>query len=244
MKRFLFFLFLSIIALGIHAQAPNKKCPTCGQSMAKCQYRGKHPKPLKVVQPSKPTSGLLNGHEWVDLGLSVTWATCNVGANKPEEYGDCFAWGETKTKSSYDWDNYFDANYAIYNINNLYILPNSGNDAAREKWGSTWRMPTAKETEELGRRCKIKEVQINGLIGVNIKGPSGKSIFLPYINRIEGTNVIKTKDYWTNEVYSSRYSDGHSESYTAYHLCIVETSIFNLATEKRCYGLPIRAVTK
>ena len=56
----------------------------------------------------KPTTGTENGHSWVDLGLSVKWATCNIGAWKPEGYGNYYAWGETSSKSEYTEDNYND----------------------------------------------------------------------------------------------------------------------------------------
>ena len=125
MKKILFFLLLAVFSLGISAQAPSKKCPVCGLSIPKCQYKGKHPKkktmtpaqqqpsmPAKPVnQPTKPaakprpTTGTRNGYEWVDLGLSVKWATQNVGASSPSDYGDYFAWSETRKKSRYDWSN-------------------------------------------------------------------------------------------------------------------------------------------
>ena len=133
MKKILFFLLLAVFSLGISAQAPSKKCPVCGLSIPKCQYKGKHPKkkpttttparqqPSKPAKPSKPvrqpakpatkprpTTGTLNGYDWVDLGLSVKWATKNVGASSPSDYGDYFAWGETHPKSSYTWSNCFD----------------------------------------------------------------------------------------------------------------------------------------
>ena len=106
----------------------------------------------------KQTSGHHNGHEWVDLGLSVKWATCNIGADNPEDYGDYFAWGETETKSEYTdancktikkqsffakWFNFGRSD----NNTNVENLPDdiSGNaqyDAARANWGGSWRMPT------------------------------------------------------------------------------------------------------
>ena len=118
MKKILFFLLLAVFSLGVSAQAPSKKCPVCGLSIPKCQYKGKHPKkkpttpaqqqPSKPAAKPRPTTGTLNGYDWVDLGLSVKWATKNVGASSPSDYGDYFAWGETQTKSTYDWDTCFD----------------------------------------------------------------------------------------------------------------------------------------
>ena len=59
-----------------------------------------------VVLVDTEISGMENGYAYVDLGLSVKWATCNVGATKPEEYGDYFAWGEVEPKEKYDWSTY------------------------------------------------------------------------------------------------------------------------------------------
>ena len=89
---------------------------------------------------------IIDGHEYVDLGLpsGLKWATCNVGANSPEEYGDYFAWGETKAKDRYCMDNRTTMNAPIGRI-----VGNSEYDAARAKWGGRWRMPTKEEFEEL-----------------------------------------------------------------------------------------------
>ena len=121
MKKILFFLLLAVFTLGISAQAPGKKCPVCGLSIPKCKYKGKHPKkkptttapaqqqpskPAKPITVSRPT-GTIEGHGYVDRGLSVKWATQNVGASSPSDYGGYYAWGETETKSSYDLSNYF-----------------------------------------------------------------------------------------------------------------------------------------
>ena len=113
-----------------------------------------------------------NGHEYVDLGLSVKWATCNVGANKPEEYGDYFAWGEIRNKSNYSETTY------LYKAKST-TLP-SPNDAAKANWGGNWRMPTMAEFDELRNNCTwIKTIQ-NGVNGYNVTSKSnGNSIFLP-----------------------------------------------------------------
>lgn len=100
---------------------------------------------------SNEESGTANGHEWVDLGLpsGTLWATCNVGANKPEDYGDYFAWGETTTKSTYNWDTYIYANGPINKLtkycNNANYADNGftdnlttlqGRDDPATSWGS------------------------------------------------------------------------------------------------------------
>ena len=134
-----------------------------------------------------------NGHALVDLGLSVKWATCNVGATKPEEFGGYYAWGETEEKNNYDWDTY---KYGYYNeegyslcskyclheycglVDNKTIL-DASDDVAHVKWGGNWRMPTSEEMQELREKCKWEGDVLNGVSGVRFTGPNGNSIFLP-----------------------------------------------------------------
>ena len=115
-----------------------------------------------------------NGHEYVDLGLpsGLKWATCNVGATKPEEYGDYYAWGEIKPKQRYDGDNY------TYK-SNPETLPLSA-DAANVNWGGKWRMPTMAEQDELRNHCTWEWTTLNGIEGYKvISKKNGNSIFLP-----------------------------------------------------------------
>lgn len=118
----------------------------------------------KVNEPQEQTTGYENGHEWVDLGLSVKWATCNIGANNPEDYGAYYAWGESQSKKRYDLTNY---------------SPTKSHNTAKENWSGKWRLPTKEEIQELCKRCTWKWTCINGHNGYKIVGPSGKSIFLP-----------------------------------------------------------------
>ena len=232
MKKILFFLLLAVFSLGISAQGPSKKCPVCGLSIPKCQYKGKHPKknpttpaqqqPSKPAKPatskpkpitvSKPT-GTIEGHGYVDLGLSVKWATKNVGASSPSDYGDYFAWGETETKSSYDWDNCFDCldstgdSWGTYKIGGkTSISPTSGHDAARENWGGTWRMPTNAEFEELCNKCTWTWTSQGGHKGYKVTGPNGNSIFLPAAGWRDGSRtngVGMCGEYWSSTLSSS-----------------------------------------
>lgn len=103
-------------------------------------------------------SGTINGHDYVDLSLSVKWATQNVGASSPSDYGGYYAWGETETKSNYDFntclDGKLEGRWGIYKIGGkTSISPTNGHDTARENWGGTWRMPTVDEFEELCNKC-------------------------------------------------------------------------------------------
>ena len=85
----------------------------------------------KAAEEARSSTGTINGHQWVDLGLSVKWATCNVGASSPSDYGNYYAWGETRTKSEYTVDNSF-----TYGINIGDISGDSRYDVARANWAA------------------------------------------------------------------------------------------------------------
>ena len=153
------------------------------------------------------TRGYLHGHEWVDLGLSVKWATCNVGANSPFDYGDKFAWAETSPKSSYSWKNYayghndtepddYDDMYWGFNKYNgddeIGLVDNKNqlelvDDAAYVNWGEGWRIPTPSEFNELGKQSwtwyESGNSEFNGVAGYKVQskvpGYTNKYIFLP-----------------------------------------------------------------
>lgn len=148
-----------------------------------------------------------DNHEYVDLGLpsGTLWATCNVGADSPEEYGDYFAWGEIEPKESYDYSNYKWAKWERETISDHFIqeditwykyyfedwidqvyVKGDGkaeldpeDDAAYVNWGPQWRMPSLEQLQELLNKCSWKWTQRNGVNGHLITGPNKKSIFLP-----------------------------------------------------------------
>ena len=144
----------------------------------------------------KPT-GSENGHEYVDLGLSVKWATCNVGATTPEGYGDCFAWGETEPKYYYDWSTYKYCNgshntMTKYCVDSYYGTVDNKttleltDDAARVNWGGNWRMPTIAESDELKSTSNCTWIWITqkGVNGYKVTSKkNGNSIFLPVAGR-------------------------------------------------------------
>lgn len=166
---------------------------------------------------------MINGHEYVDLGLSVKWATCNVGASKPERYGDLYAWGETKT-TNYTWSTYSLCNGNNFNMLTKYCTsPDFGivdnktvleakDDAAHIKWGSSWRMPTEKEWSELlnESNCSVQRdpdycnTGIAGWVIISKKnGYKGNSIFLPAAGFSQGSERIQAGDrgkYWSSSL--------------------------------------------
>ena len=165
-----------------------------------------------------------NGHAFVDLGLpsGLLWATCNVGASSPEDYGDYFAWGETKKKDIYSWDmyDYFISGDTIgnsdsyikfskYNFSDSRILEME-DDAAQANWGGIWRMPTREEVEEICYNCTWQWTKRGDHHGYTVTSKSnGKSIFLPaagyrYIKSLFDADIDGY--YWTNtQITSVKY---------------------------------------
>ncbi|MBR3757979.1 MAG: hypothetical protein IKK62_06070 [Bacteroidaceae bacterium] len=181
------------------------------------------------------TTGTIQGHSYVDLGLSVKWATCNVGASKPEDYGDHYDWGETDTKSKYSdktykWCKGTDDTMTKYCTDSEYgtvdnrTTLTSSDDVATVKWGSKWRMPTKEEMKELDEDCTWTWTTQNGVKGMKVTGPNGNSIFLPAAGyRIDTDLCYRGSDgrYWSatlNESNSNyacnlRFGSGYSYLY-------------------------------
>ncbi len=134
-----------------------------------------------------PTDGVSDTfHEYVDLGLpsGTLWATCNIGATKPEEYGEYFAWGETKPKSIYDWTTYKFANgdsdkLTKYGFTDNLTVLQSCDDAATANWGSDWCMPSVDQWRELRDNTNIALTTRNGVNGILFTANNGHSLFLP-----------------------------------------------------------------
>lgn len=143
---------------------------------------------------SKPKTGQdkygINTTKTVDLGLSVKWAGWNIGAAKPEDTGNYYAFGETKPKSSYT-----ESNYKVDDIYSEDGVDISGTeyDVARTEWGGNWRIPTYDEAWELQEKCMWKPVMYKGVLGSKVTGPNGNSIFLP----ATGIYCGNSKDYRT-----------------------------------------------
>ena len=210
-------------------------------------------KPATCVVTVKPF------HESVDLGLSVKWATCNVGASSPEEYGEYFAWGETESKSNYAWSTYKwcngtyenltkycdDSSYGYNGFTDNKTVLDLEDDAAHVNWGGSWRMPTDAEWTELRENCTWTWIRQNGVIGARVTsnkaGFTGKSIFLPAAgfwnnNRLVNEGIFG--GYWS----SSLYTDDHDLGYA-------RRLFFNSEGVKRDYyyrynGFSIRPVSE
>ncbi|MBQ0118168.1 MAG: hypothetical protein KBS42_00140, partial [Bacteroidales bacterium] len=200
--------------------------------------------------PAKEVADPYNGHAYVDLGLSVKWATCNVGATTPEGYDDYFAWGETSTKTTYDWSTYFDTNddgltFQKYYLDGGKTVLDPEDDAAHVNWGGSWRMPTKAEMDELldGSKCAKEWTTLNNVNGYKftslVSGYENNSIFLPaagYYNGSSRAGAGSIGFYWSSSLY-----DDYSGS--AYRLYFNSSSVV-WGNFYRSYGLPVRPVCK
>ena len=191
------------------------------------------------------TGGSMLDSRIVDLGLSVKWASCNVGATQPWEYGGYYAWGETEEKSEYSWNTYkygqnleMPAKYCTTD-NKRTLEP--GDDVATVKWGGTWRMPTTPEQYELINNCTWTWTAINGVSGYRVTGPNGNSIFLPAAGYIDGTEVYEQSScgyYWSRALYSiNNYFFGN-----AYILIYSGSDYYSHSSMERNTGLSVRPV--
>ena len=190
-------------------------------------------------------------YEAIDLGLSVKWASFNVGASRPEAYGGYYAWGETDEKDDYSWSTYKWCNgsgdtMAKYCTNSSYGTVDNKttldleDDVAHVKWGGDWRMPTRAEQDELRNNCTWEWTALNGVNGYRVTGPNGNSIFLPAAGYRDGAyGIYATGDggyYWSSSLYSS------SNSY-AYYLVFYD-NLYDWSNYYRCRGHSVRPVSE
>lgn len=193
-------------------------------------------------------------HEFVDLGLpsGTMWATCNVGASKPEDYGDYFAWGEIAPKEMYNWSTYKWCNGSLDSMTKYCIFSNSGyngftdgkreldpeDDAATVNWGSPARMPSLTEIKELINQCSWEWTKLNGVNGQLVTGPNGNSIFLPAPGYYTDNSLIVNGSngfYW-----SSTLGDGIS--CTAVNMNFDSSELHWEYKYNRYYGFSVRPV--
>ncbi|MCQ2191849.1 MAG: InlB B-repeat-containing protein [Paludibacteraceae bacterium] len=162
-----------------------------------------------ITKDTLPVSGQIAEHDYVDLGLpsGTLWATYNVGATTPEEYGDYFAWGETKPKEDYSWSTYkwcenkkVDAihipqDFTKYVVSSEYgIVDNkmvleAEDDAATANWGADWRMPTFDEINELTENCEYSWIEVNGIKGAKFTASNGNFVFFPAAGNRYGSEI-------------------------------------------------------
>lgn len=178
----------------------------------------------------------INGHYYVDLGLpsGLKWATCNVGADSPEEYGDYFAWGETTAKEEYTQENSF-----VYGKQMNDISGNMQYDAATVNWGSSWRMPTKAEQQELLDNCEWEWTTQNCVNGYKVTSKSnGNSIFLPAAGFRYDSSLYDDGNY--GYYWSSIPDDEYNLSWSlGFH-----SSYYGMSDNDRYSGQSVRPVLK
>ena len=179
----------------------------------------------------------------VDLGLpsGLKWASCNVGATKPEEAGGYYAWGETETKSRYDEDNSKWLGVEYSEMQSQGVIDSKGNltpayDVATVKWGGTWRMPTRDEINELCNNCTWQWTTYNGVNGQLVTGPNGSSIFFP----AAGTG----SDHSNNRYYGYYWSATAYGSDFAYNLYVNSGIHGYMDYHRWLHGFPVRPVSE
>lgn len=158
----------------------------------------------------KPDDPVLTPGKVVDLGLSVYWGSCNLGAESPEESGNFYAWGETSPKSSYTKENYayYDKSTTQY-VNIGSDISGTQYDAAKVNLGGSWRMPTREEFQELIDKCTWEWTQVNNINGYKITAGNGNSIFLPAAGYYDAYGLgfeNNTGYYWTSTAYNNSNS--------------------------------------
>lgn len=182
----------------------------------------------------KPSDPTLTPGDYVDLGLSVKWASCNLGASTPAGKGGYYAWGETSTKTEYS-----EKNYAYYKEGSGYTdigenIAGTQYDAATVNLGKDWRMPTKDEVKELCDKCTFTYGEVDGVKGYYATGKNGNSIFLPCYGYKSGR-----WDYDEDQGYFWFGEDGSSRGN---HLWLIEGEAYwGSSTQKYC-GLQIRPV--
>lgn len=236
-----------------------KKCTT----LASCdKYLKDYPQGRYVAEveakkaelKAKGVSGSANGHEYVDLGLpsGTLWATCNIGASRSEDYGNYYAWGETKTKSTYNWDTYKYANGDYNKMTKYCCSSDRGNngftdnlttlqagDDPAANWGSGWHMPSDAQFGELKANTTQQWTTRGGKKGMLFTSKkNGRFVFLPAAGYRESSlkNVGSSGHYWSMSV-NRVYPNVAIYFYLASGDCGLSYSSLN-----RCSGLTIRPV--
>ena len=206
----------------VRAYATNEKGTAYGETMS-----------FTTSEPDD--DGLINGYEYVDLGLpsGVKWAKHNVGASVPSQAGNYYAWGEIVTKTTYT-----EANCTTYQLNMEDISGNPQYDVARSEWGSTWRMPTKEEYEELMNVCTWTWEVVDGTGCKKVTGPNGNYIYMPVSGYQYGTSFYMQSFgyYWTSTPISTY------ENFSYDFFFDMELNL-SMGFDDRCYGQAVRPVS-
>lgn len=196
-----------------------------------------------VFYVSSDVSSKSNEHEYVDLGLpsGLKWATCNLGASRPEDFGDYYAWGEIETKKHFSEYTYKYCKAGLFSTKYVDLggdISGDGRyDAAVANWGHGWRLPRKSEIEELIKHCYWHFTFKGDVCGFLITGPNGNCIFLPASGWFHGSLIYK-QDAFGFYMSSSSLESGASR---IYHGCF-RSDKQNVSLQYRYYGFSVRPV--
>ena len=225
MKRQIFLFFLALLSLTVSAQIKTIQHQPKPDQQTPAKPTPKQPEPAtkptktapKPKQSPKPFDASLcpdgNHPHMIDLGLpsGTKWACCNVGANKPEGYGGYYAWGETGTKSAYNWSTYIHCRGSYDTCKDLGSdIAGTEYDVAHVKWGGSWVIPSKVQQDELRNNCTYEWTTVNGVKGGRFTSKkNGKSIFLPAAGYYFGSSLIFAGSncyYWSSSQYRTGYA--------------------------------------
>ena len=191
-------------------------------------------------------------HEWVDLGLpsGTLWATCNVGATTPEDFGDYFAWGEVSPKEVYNWSTFKWCNGSVNTMTKYCFFSEYGyngfadykselddeDDAAYVNWGSDWRIPSKEQFYELRDNCTWQWTQLNGVDGQLVTGPNGNTMFLP----AAGCLLNDTSGFVWQGMYWAHSCDSYNVAGSIY--LEFDSGSIGIMSGNRSFGQSVRAV--
>ena len=191
MKKYLFIMIMVFVPSLLMAQAAGGQIKRSRANSVKSN--------TSVKKPTQTRTTIK--HDYVDLGLSVKWATCNVGATSPSDFGNYYAWAEIEPKA-----NYSENTYVYHNDKGQYYVFESSiegteDDVAHITWKGSWRLPTKEEWEELSSKCNWKWTNKEGHYGYLITGSNGKSIFLPAAGGYVGNKLSYSEMglYWSSK---------------------------------------------
>ena len=232
----------------------------------------------QIIQKLEDLKGSIGGGgttpstmEYVDLGLpsGLKWAKCNLGASKPSDYGDYYAWGETAPKADYTWATYkwmqagqsdwkYITKYTFadgktggiwYDSDGNFIGDNlttlrPADDAATQQLGSPWRMPTVDEQKELITKCTWTWTTQDGVNGYQVDGPNGNAIFLPAAGYRSGSALgsAGSRGFYLSNSHSSHSSYSSSRNDVVFRIYFYSNGQHSMDTYLRCLGFSVRPV--
>lgn len=180
----------------------------------------------------------------IDMGLpsGTLWACCNVGAAVPEEYGDYYAWGETKTKNAYSWSTYLYGSSASTVVNIGSDIAGTDHDAATASWGGDWQMPTQAQLQELLANATATWTTQGSVNGEKLTAPNGGTLFLPAAGNYNNSATVSTGtsgSYWLSTPYESSIRPGCAQT-----IYFGRRDNAKMSFSERFSGLTIRPVRK